>query len=1027
LAREGNGHGSGAIPAIKGSNTRNTDLTDDIQQRPRPPRPSRLLRLLAVAGVVVLVLLALAWFNRRTLAREALTGWLEQRGIPARAQVAVISPTTFTARLSVGDPRAPDFAADKVDVRYRLRLTGLEIVSVTLRKPVLRARLKPDGLHVGALDPLVQDFLRRPPQPDAAKPRIVVEDGVLLLNTDYGPVRLTADARVEDGQLQTLAATSAPARLSGRGFDVSLGAGALGVSRRAGAVALNLAAPVTAVTTGDARLDAAQLKLIASLPYPDVGERRAEGPVTANLTLTGAKASLGGQSLEDVELSAGFTGRASGWLDALQMRGQASASLRAGRGRFGAGSARTLRAALISDDLAWTHDRGGERLSGGLKLNGAVQDLDAGDLTLTEAAFTAAGPFRVAPSRIEGNVVGSLVGRGVYRGLGAPADDDDGTLLAVKRAARGFRIAAPRVELGGALGTPGARDASAAPAWRVRLAEPIVVRSDSGAQLRVADGLHVTASGGGLPTTDLRITYLSLGAKPAAEIALTTSGLSVGPARNLRLNAAGRVAMAGGGVTFDASRCVAVAAERLEFDANDVTALSGRLCPAGGPVFATTGASWQVNGRAEGVAATIPFAQARVTGGAARVSTRGAGADMRSTMQVTAARVEDTAAETRFHPLALTGDVTLRDFIWRADMAVWRPSDQAPLGTARITHDGRLGFGVAVIETATLAFDPNSLQPAQLSPLASALGPPVTGQAQFSGRFDWSPQGATSSGKVIIPGLDFTSPAGPVKGLKGQIVFESLAPLKAAPGQELTVDAVQGPILLTGLRARFEVVDQLLKVEGGEAAVGGGRVRVETLEIPLVPGAPTRGVLYVEGVQLHDLVEASPFGDKVELDAKVSGRVPFEITGSRLRISGGALKADQPGRLSIDRAALTSVQAGPQGEAPAPSPNDTFTDFAYQAMENLAFDTLELTLASREDGRLGLLFRIVGRHDPPQKQQIRLSILDLIQQKFLGRKLPLPSGTGVNLTLDTTLNLDDLLGDWAEYQRVRSGSAPVQP
>ncbi|MDN8848795.1 hypothetical protein Q0M30_18350, partial [Staphylococcus aureus] len=82
-------------------------------------------------------------------------------------------------------------------------------------------------------------------------------------------------------------------------------------------------------------------------------------------------------------------------------------------------------------------------------------------------------------------------------------------------------------------------------------------------------------------------------------------------------------------------------------------------------------------------------------------------------------------------------------------------------------------------------------------------------------------------------------------------------------------------------------------------------------------------------------------------------------------------------------------------EGPAPSPNDTFTDFAYQAMENLAFDTLELTLASREDGRLGLLFHIVGRHDPPQKQQIRLSILDLIQQKFLGRKLPLPSGTGV--------------------------------
>jgi hypothetical protein len=40
--------------------------------------------------------------------------------------------------------------------------------------------------------------------------------------------------------------------------------------------------------------------------------------------------------------------------------------------------------------------------------------------------------------------------------------------------------------------------------------------------------------------------------------------------------------------------------------------------------------------------------------------------------------------------------------------------------------------------------------------------------------------------------------------------------------------------------------------------------------------------------------------------------------------------------------------------------------------------------------------------------------------------LPLPSDTGVDLTLDTTLNLDDLLADYADYQRLRS-SPPVQP
>lgn len=236
---------------------------------------------------------------------------------------------------------------------------------------------------------------------------------------------------------------------------------------------------------------------------------------------------------------------------------------------------------------------------------------------------------------------------------------------------------------------------------------------------------------------------------------------------------------------------------------------------------------------------------------------------------------------------------------------------------------------------------------------------------------------------------------------------------------------------LTGVTATFALEAQAIRISGGEAAVGGGRAVVESLEIPFDPKAATRGVLIFEGVQLRELVEASPFGDRVDLDAKVSGRVPFETEGQRVRILGGTLKAIEPGRLSIQRTALSGVVAEGQVSAPvaAATPEtstDTFTDFAYQAMENLAFNTLDAAIESRADGRLGVLFHIVGRHDPPQKQEIRLSLGDLIGRKFLNRKLPLPSDTGVNLTLDTTLNLDDLLSDYRAYRQLR-GSGPVQP
>jgi hypothetical protein len=112
--------------------------------------------------------------------------------------------------------------------------------------------------------------------------------------------------------------------------------------------------------------------------------------------------------------------------------------------------------------------------------------------------------------------------------------------------------------------------------------------------------------------------------------------------------------------------------------------------------------------------------------------------------------------------------------------------------------------------------------------------------------------------------------------------------------------------------------------------------------------------------------------------------------------------------------------AGPAAAGAAPASTDTFTDFAYQAMENLAFDKLDATIASQPDGRLGVRFHIVGKHDPPKHQEIRLSVFDLIGRKFLNRMLPLPSDTRVDLTLDMSLNLDDLLRDYADYQQIRN-------
>jgi hypothetical protein len=151
--------------------------------------------------------------------------------------------------------------------------------------------------------------------------------------------------------------------------------------------------------------------------------------------------------------------------------------------------------------------------------------------------------------------------------------------------------------------------------------------------------------------------------------------------------------------------------------------------------------------------------------------------------------------------------------------------------------------------------------------------------------------------------------------------------------------------------------------------------------------------------------------------AHISGTVPFALTPDGVRFAMGRVAATGPGRLSIKREALTaSVGVGAEGQAP---PN-AVQDFAYQALENMAFDALDGTIDSRPMGRLGMVFHLQGRNDPPQAAETRVGVVDLLRGRAFDKPLPLPKGTPVDLTLDTSLNLDELLKSYF-------GGSPATP
>ena len=976
--------------------------------------------MLVSLGVGLLVLALALYATRRLIAREVLTGWLRSHGVAATAEVGSFGPGGFRGRLVVGDPKAPDFVAGDAEVSYGFRGLNFEVRTVRLTKPIVRARLHDGKLTLGSLDPLIQDMLKQPPRPDAAKPKIEIDDGTLLLTTDYGPVRVVADATVADGKLMTLSATTAPTRLKGPTFDTDLAAGALTLRTLGDRVDINARIETPKTVVGSATLTGARLGLTGQGPYPDLQKRRGDGAVTLRLGLAGSLAT-GPQRLEGAQFSATFDGVSAGWVDTLTVTGVAQADLAATSASSGVNRVGVIHLQANAPDLRWSR-RGGDTLSATSQLKATLQNLVAGDLHVPQATAAFGGPIAASAKETSVALKGAVSGRGGWTGLGAPLAADAKEIAAVKRAARAFRFSAPGVSVAVSKG-----------AAHLALPQPVRVRSDSGAEAVLADrgrgAWRLAVAGGGLPKVDADVSRFVL-----ADGGITASGRvkaagAFAPVEDGAIDAAGTLKAANGRVTFTAAGCVPLRAKKLELGANDIEDLSARLCPAGVPMFSFANGAWSLRGRAEGVALAAPFAQVRAEAGAGQVEASGAPSRLKVHAVLSGAKVVDTAPATRFNPVVLSGPVDLAGDTVTADLGFRTPARQS-LGHAAITHDTRFGRGGAKIDTGLLAFAEGGLQPVSLSPLAGVVGSPVTGSASFAGAFDWTSASVTSSGVVTVPRLDFTSPAGKVTGLSGKVAFSSLAPLIAAPGQQLQAESVAAFAALTGVSVAFEVQEKALLISGGEASVGGGKVRVESLSVPLVAGAAIQGALLFEGVQLHDLVEATPFGDKVDLDAKVSGRMPFQSQDGKVRILGGDLHAIQPGRLSIDRSALDAVAAGgsadlPTGTTTAVEANDTFTDFAYQAMENLAFTTLDAGVATKDDGRLGVLFHIVGKHDPPQHQEIKLSIFDLIQRKFLGRKLPLPSNTGVDLTLDTTLNLDDLLADYAEYQRLRS-SAPVQ-
>jgi len=1030
--------------------------------------------VLTAVLVGLLILLAALYLNRRMVAREVLVGWLDRQGIAAEVEVERIELDGFVGRILIGDPEDPDFLAERVEVDYNLTAPwskagfGARPSRIRLVAPSLRATWTDGRFSFGSLDPLIERFTGQPVQPEASSPLILVEQGELRLTTAYGPVRVLADAQIKDSRLVRLTARLPESALalddqSVRGLTANLD-----LTTRGDRTTLRLTAAADSVRGADSTADDLTLNVEAALPYPEGAPLRLDGRGEMAIALTAATYEANDVRARTVSVEISGEGALGGLLTRPRYEGRTQGTVTAGQMTAAGSTLTEVRAAfgesattldLAAETSGWSLV-GPARLQavridseafGGRDLDIATSRLVAGG---REGRFEITGPWQVAAGQVSSGelelarVSGgfdldlvsdgalTLTGRlaaeqGRWPLLGVASADDVPELAAMKAALGDFRLEAPGFVYRSGVGG-GRLDLTRPVAIRPRNGGQLTIRGSGAPVLVLRDGeaaggqLRLASSrGAGLPEAELSVPRWAL--IPGGFVADFDgrASLDFGLGRGLTLAGDGRLQNRNGVVTVTTADCLAVTAERLELGENDVTDLVTGLCPTGGaPLVRIADGGWRVDGRLADGSGRAPFLALGVEDLSGGLEVIGRPQGLSLDLTVSEARIEDATRPIRFHPLEGRGVARMRGESWTGDFALTR--DGMEVAQLDLAHDGQTGNGGVDISTGDLTFAEGGLQPSTLTPLvADLVGEPVTGMARFDGRIDWTAVDGTSTGRLALRDLTFSSPAGQVMGVEGTVEFTSLAPLTTAPDQSLSARSLEVAGGVTDLGVTFTLDKAALSVSGAELAVGAGRVTVEPFDIPLDPAVAWGGTILLDRVQLGDLVAGAGFGDKVQLDAVVSGRIPFvRSPDGQIRISGGALDAVQPGRLSIQREVLSGLEAGGGGEEIPPG---VVEDLAYQAMEYMAFDSLTARVDSLDGGRLGVLFRIMGRHDPPERQELRLGLMDVIRRDFLGQPLELPSDTGIRLTLDTTFNLDQIVSDILVLNRARRGEADPEP
>jgi len=942
-------------------------------------------RLVLGALFVLGMALAILWLARLRLADHFIRHQFASRGVPATYRVTAIGPSWESVEdLVIGDPRAPDLAARRAEIRIGLGLTGARVAEVRATGVRLRGQLVDGKLKLGAVDKLLPPPSGKPVTlPDLA---VTLADARVALATPWGPVgaRLDGAGNLSDGFHGKLAAVMPELQTRpclARGVSTYLD---VAISRGAPQLRGPLRAQV--VTCGATRIAGATLAFDASLAPAFDAWRGVMQPVVAAVTMPRATLTQITGAIDFVGTRRQTTGHALVAAARATVAGVPLAGLR-GDVRY-----------QLSDDLTGAHgnvhvDRAradsrwalpverAAQASVGTPLAAPLVALSRAIAAIGDARVDARGAVRLDAGGLRGSIarVDALAtsgarfalagGRGVRFGAGGVAADGTLTLAGggfptvraqVERTASGVSSGvatiAPYVA-GDSAVVLGPVRVTAAPSGElrvvtdVRLSGPLLGGRVDALALPVSltrgrDGVIAVNPGcTRLSIARLTLRGLTLDAPAAGLCALGPAlwrrdarGTSAG-ARIADLALHGRIGSAP--LTLAASAARYVLPGRFALDGVRLTiGASARQTALDAAHVDGTVANGVIAGRFAALTGTIANVPLRLDQGAgpfrfaqSRLALAGS------------ARVQDTAATPRFNPLA-TRDLalTLAGDRIAATATLREPRSDTVVTRATVYHDLGRGRGEALLDVAGLAFG-EAFQPEAITPLTLGVVANVKGAVAGQGRIAWSPAGVTSTGRFATDSLDLAAAFGPVTGIAGVIEFDDLLALTTKQ-QTIAVGAINPGIPVLGGTIRYRLLPgHRVAITGGTWPFAGGALELDptVLQLGVNPdGSVSERRLTFRIVRL----DAARFVDQLQFKniaatGSFDGVLPMIFDARGGRIEGGHIVARAPGGTLSYVGAVSNAAKLP-----------IYGRLAFDALKSLKYRALAIELAGPLDGEM---------------------------------------------------------------------------